>query len=46
MYGNTFLFGGLPVLFAGDFNQLGPVKNIYYKRYGNICNQTEEERLV
>jgi hypothetical protein len=29
IYNNTFDFGGLPVIFAGDFNQLGPVKKVF-----------------
>ena len=27
--GNTLPFGGIPVLFVGDFNQLGPVKKTF-----------------
>ena len=26
IFGNEHVFGGVPILFAGDFNQLGPVK--------------------
>jgi hypothetical protein len=29
VYANSHPFGGLPVLFAGDFNQLGPVRKIF-----------------
>ena len=29
VYGNNYPFGGIPILFAGDFNQLGPVRKMF-----------------
>jgi hypothetical protein len=29
VYANSYPFGGIPILFAGDFNQLGPVRKIF-----------------
>lgn len=29
VYGNILPFGGLPILFGGDFNQLGPVRKVF-----------------
>jgi hypothetical protein len=29
IFGNKLRFGGLPIIFSGDFNQLGPVKKCF-----------------
>jgi hypothetical protein len=40
IFDNDLEFGGLPIMFTGDFNQLGPVKKLHTKGYDDMGKKT------
>ena len=44
IFDNELDFGGIPIMFTGDFNQPGPVKKLHSKRYDDMGKTSQTKQ--